>query len=61
LLARIDSGDIMPGKSWSVTLDEIGFIALFDQGYPYMTIDVVVFPDVESEILGGTAQSHPLN
>ncbi len=27
---RIVSGDILPGKSWSVTLDEIGFIALFD-------------------------------
>ena len=48
---RITSGDILPGKSWSVTLDEIGFIALFDVDYPYMTMDVVVFPDVESDIL----------
>ena len=49
---RIVSGDILPGKSWSVTLDEIGFIALFDVDYPYMTMDVVVFPDVEPDIIG---------
>jgi len=48
---KIDSGDIMPGKSWSVTIDEIGFIALFDRDYTYITMDVVVFPDIESDIL----------
>ena len=51
---RIDSGDILPGKSWSVTIDEIGFIALFDKDYTYMTMDVVIFPDVESDILLGS-------
>ena len=58
---RIVSGDILPGKSWSVTLDEIGFIALFDVDYPYMTMDVVVFPDVESDILGARIDSNPRN
>jgi len=58
---RIASGDILPGKSWSVTLDEIGFIALFDVDYPYMTIDVVVFPDVESDILQRKSSPNPLN
>jgi len=58
---RIASGDILPGKSWSVTLDEIGFIALFDKDYPYMTMDVVVFPDVESDILKRKVQQNPLN
>ncbi len=58
---RIASGDILPGKSWSVTLDEIGFIALFDVDYPYMTIDVVVFPDVESDILHASSSPTPLN
>lgn len=58
---RIDSGDIMPGKSWSVTLDEIGFIALFDQDYTYMTIDVVVFPDVEADVIRRTSSANPLN
>jgi len=58
---RIASGDILPGKRWSVTLDEIGFIALFDKDYPYMTMDVVVFPDVESDILKRKVQQNPLN
>jgi len=58
---RIASGDILPGKSWSVTLDEIGFIALFDVDYPYMTIDVVVFPDVESDILRSKGSTNPFN
>lgn len=48
---RITSGDIQPGKSWSVTINEIGFYALFDEDYPWMTIDVVVFPDIESGVL----------
>jgi len=58
---RIASGDILPGKSWSVTLDEIGFIALFDKDYPYMTMDVVVFPDVESDILSRSISPTPVN
>ncbi len=58
---RIASGDILPGKSWSVTLDDIGFIALFDEDYPYMTRDVVVFPDVESDVLKRTGNTNPLN
>ena len=58
---RIASGDIQPGKSWSVTVEDIGFLALFDKDYPYMTIDVVVFPDVESDVLRRTGSTNPLN
>ncbi len=58
---RIVSGDILPGKSWSVTLDEIGFLALFDEDYPYMTMDVVVFPDIESDIIQRSIESNPRN
>jgi hypothetical protein len=57
---RITSGDILPGKKWSVTINEIGFISLFDVDYPWMTMDVVVFPDVKSDILKGST-SNPLN
>ncbi len=57
---KIDSGDILPGKSWSVTVNDLGFIALFDKDYTYMTMDVVVFPDVESDILRRTT-TNPLN
>jgi plastocyanin len=58
---KIVSGDILPGKSWSTTLDKIGFIALFDKDYPYMTLDVVVFPDVNSDIIKRTGSTNPLN
>ena len=57
---KIVSGQISPGKSWSITLNEIGFIALFDKDYPYMTMDVVVFPDVKSDVLKSKS-SNPFN
>ena len=57
---RIASGDILPGKKWSVTIDEIGFISLFDVDYPWMTMDVVVFPDVDSDIIKRSA-TNPIN
>jgi plastocyanin len=56
---KIASGDILPGKKWSVTLDEIGFISLFDVDYPWMTIDVVVFPDIESGVIKKSASNPP--
>lgn len=58
---KIVSGEILPGKTWSITLDKIGFIALFDKDYTYMTMDVVVFPDVNSDILRRTGSTNPLN
>ena len=58
---KIVSGDILPGKSWSVTVDQIGFIALFDKDYPYMTIDVVVFPDIESDVIKKKGSTNPTN
>ncbi len=57
---KIASGDILPGKKWSVTIDEIGFISLFDVDYPWMTMDVVVFPDVDSDIIKRSA-TNPIN
>jgi plastocyanin len=43
---KIASGDIQPGKTWSVTINDVGFIFLFDKDYRWMTMDVVSFPDV---------------
>ena len=48
---RIASGDIQPGKKWSVTINELGFYSLFDVDYPWMTMDVVIFPDIESGVI----------
>ena len=57
---KITSGDILPGKKWSVIIDEIGFISLFDVDYPWMTMDVVVFPDVDSDIIKRST-TNPIN
>ena len=57
---RITSGDIQPGKKWSVTINEIGFYSLFDVDYPRMTMDVVVFPHIESGLIK-KSESNPSN
>ncbi len=57
---RVTTGEIPPGESRSITIDEIGFYSLFDVDYPWITMDVVVFPEVESDILG-RASANPLN
>ncbi|MEW6044381.1 MAG: hypothetical protein AB1608_08970 [Thermoproteota archaeon] len=40
---KISSGEILPGKSWSVTFKEPGFYRLFDEDYQWMDITVFVF------------------
>lgn len=56
---RITSGDIQPGKKWSVIINEIGFYSLFDESYPWMTMDVVVFPDIESGVIKKSVSNPP--
>jgi len=43
---RILSGDILPGESWSITLDEMGFYRIADVDYPWMSIVIYAFPPV---------------
>jgi plastocyanin len=40
---KFASGEILPGKSWSVTFDEQGFYRLFDENYQWMDITAFVF------------------
>ncbi len=58
---RYTTGEIPPGQSRSITLDEIGFYSLFDVDYKWMTMDVVVFPDVDSDILQSRGETNPIN
>jgi plastocyanin len=51
------SGNIQPGKTWSVTINDVGFIFLFDKDYPWMTMDVVSFPDVKQDVLKRSTQN----
>jgi plastocyanin len=57
---RFTTGEIPPGESRSITINDLGFYSLFDADYPWMTMDVVVFPDVESDILRRSS-TNPLN
>jgi len=43
---RILSGDILPGESWSVILEEMGFYRIADVDYPWMSIVIYAFPPV---------------
>lgn len=44
---RISTGEILPGKSINVTLDEKGFYRLYDSDYQWMNIVAYVFPPVD--------------
>lgn len=39
---KISSGEILPGRSWSVTFDEPGFYRLFDEDYQWMDMTIFV-------------------
>ena len=49
---RISSGEILPGKSISVTLNDAGFYRLYDPNYQWMGIVAYVFPNSDNLILG---------
>jgi len=49
---RISSGEILPGESWSVTVDERGFYRLADVDYIWMTSTIYAFPSTGSTIIG---------
>ena len=46
-----DSGDIQPGETWSFPVDRIGFIFLFDPNYPWMSMDITTFSELNPDIL----------
>lgn len=49
---KISSGDIQPGKSWSVTFQEPGFYRIFDEKYQWMDTTIFVSKDSSSKTLG---------
>lgn len=52
---RVVSGDILPGESWSVTLDEMGFYRIADVDYPWMNLVIYAFPSETDSITIGFA------
>ena len=51
---RISSTEILPGKSTTISFNEMGFYRLYDPSYPWMKIVVYSFPNVDNIILGTT-------
>ncbi len=51
---KISSGDIQPGKSWSVMFDEPGFYRLFDENYQWMDTTIFVTSDTSSKNIGSS-------
>lgn len=45
---RVDTGMILPGKSASITFNDLGFYRLTDPDYGWMSITAYVFPDSDS-------------
>jgi len=48
---RIDTGEIKPGESKTVTFEEVGFYRLIDPKYPWMNIVAYSFPETGSKII----------
>jgi len=55
---RISTGEILPGKSITITFDDAGFYRLYDPNYQWMNIIAYVFPNVDNIVLG---QGNPGN
>ncbi|MFB5647201.1 MAG: hypothetical protein ACE5RO_03555, partial [Candidatus Nitrosomaritimum yanchengensis] len=45
---RISTGEILPGKSITITFDDAGFYRLYDPNYQWMNIIAYVFPNVDN-------------
>ena len=58
---RFATNEILPGQSGSMTIDQIGFIFLYDREYPWMRMDVVSFPDKEQDVIGFKKERTPYN
>jgi hypothetical protein len=48
---RVNTGEILPGESKSVTINERGFIFLVDPDYLWVRMDVVSFPDASESLV----------
>jgi plastocyanin len=51
---KIDSGDIAPGQTFSVTIDELGITRFFDIKYYWMDGVIISFPESSSKSLKTT-------
>jgi len=58
---RISTGEILPGKSATITFNDPGFYRLYDPDYQWMNIVAYVFPASDSLIFGNTGSNQQGN
>jgi len=49
---RINSGVLSPGQSVSVTFEDAGFYRIIDPDFPWVSLTVYSFPNVDSLVIG---------
>ena len=54
---RISTGEILPGQSINLTLDNPGFYRLYDPDYQWMKIVAYVFPNIEDDVVLGQGKN----
>lgn len=54
---RISTGEILPGQSINLTLDNAGFYRLYDPDYQWMKIVAYVFPNIEDNVVLGQGKN----
>ena len=54
---RISTGEILPGQSINITLDNAGFYRLYDPDYQWMKIVAYVFPNIEDNLVLGQGKN----
>ena len=54
---RINTGEITPGDSFTITFDDRGFYRLIDPDYPWMRIDGYVFSNLNDNVIFGEGQN----
>lgn len=54
---RINTEEILPGESVEVTFTDVGFYRLLEPNYPWMSLTVYSFSNVDSFIIGNTGEA----
>lgn len=54
---KINSGNIAPGQSFNVTINEVGTIKFFDSQYSWMNGVIISFPEEKSTSLGKNTET----
>jgi len=48
---RIDTGEILPGESFTGSYEDYGFYRMIDPDYPWMSVVIYSFPETDSTVL----------